>query len=124
MFEFSNKLETVEIFKPVYDAQHNFVGLDHEAVWYDPEAFVQPLRVRDRFLRRAAAGDAQARYTFVECLSNIKNVQGRPQQLHKGEPDYIDYYGRPWAQVWEEWLEKGMEKPDSDIPKDVLDVLK
>ncbi len=57
LFEFSNKMETVETFKPMYDAQHHFIGIDHEAVWYDPDALVQPLRVNDRFLRRAVAGD-------------------------------------------------------------------
>jgi hypothetical protein len=125
MFEFSNKMETVETFKPLYDASHNLIGIDHEAVWYDPEAYVQPLRVRDRFVRRALAGDARARYTFIECLSNIKNVNGRPQQLSKGDPNFIDYYGRPWAQNWEKWFEKGWDKPaDEGPPKDVLDLFK
>jgi hypothetical protein len=125
MFEFSNKIETVETYKPIYDASHHFIGLDHEAVWYDPEAFVQPLRVHDRFVRRAEAGDPAARFTFIECLSNIKNVNGRPVQITKGDPDFIDYYGRPWAQNWEKWFEQGWEKPDDDaVPKDVLDLFK
>jgi len=125
LFEFSNKTETVETFKPMYDAQQHFVGLDHEAIWYDPDSLVQPVRVRDRFLRRAVAGDPNARFTFIECLSNVKNVNGRPVQLTKSDPDFIDYYGRPWAQNWEEWFEKGWKKPDgSDVPSDVLDLLK
>ena len=125
MFEFSNKMETVETFKPLYDADHKFIGIDHEAVWYDPEAYVQPLRVKDRFVRRAPAGDPQARFTFIECLSNIKNVKGRPQQLTKGDPNFIDYYGRPWAQNWEKWFEQGWDKPaDAGPPKDVLDLFK
>ena len=125
MFEFSGRFETVETYRPVYDAAGRFAGLDHEAVWYDPEAFAQPLRVRDRFLRRAPADDAQARYTFIECLSNIRNVDGRPKQLTKADPDYIDYYGRPWAQDWEQWFEQGWDKGASDkVPKDVLDLFK
>ena len=36
MFETSDKLETVETFKPAYDASGKFVGLDHEAIFYDP----------------------------------------------------------------------------------------
>ncbi len=110
LFEFSNKMETVETFKPLYDAGHRFIGIDHEAIWYDPESLVQPVRVRDRFLRRAEAGDANARFTFIECLSNIKNVNGLPVQLTKDNPDFIDYYGRPWAQNWEKWFEQGWEK--------------
>ena len=52
MFEYSNRMESVETFKPLYDASHHLIGIDHEAIWYDPESLVQPLRVRDRFLRR------------------------------------------------------------------------
>jgi hypothetical protein len=83
------------------------------------------VRVRDRFLRRAVAGDPNARFTFIECLSNIKNANGRPVQLTKGDPDFIDYYGRPWAQNWEKWFEKGWKKPDdNNVPSDILDLLK
>ena len=86
---------------------------------------MQPVRVRDRFLRRAEAGDRDARFTFIECLSNIKNVQGRPNQTTKGDPNFIDYYGRPWAQNWEQWFEKGWEKPaETSVPSDVLNIFK
>src|SRR5438034_5328902 len=71
MFEPSDKLETVETFKPAYDAQGKFVGLDHETIFYDPEAFVAPLRASYRFARRATPDDPNRRYTFIECLSNI-----------------------------------------------------
>jgi len=125
LFEFSNRMETVETYQPLYDADHHFVGLQHEAVWYDPESLVQPVRLRDRFLRRAEAGDPNARFTFIECLSNIRNIKGRPVQLTKGDPNFIDYYGRPWAQNWEKWFEQGWEKPaDNAVPKDVIDLFK
>ena len=101
------------------------MGLEHEAVWYDPEAFAQPLRVRDRFLRRARAGDPEARFTFIECLSNIRNEKGRPVQQTKTDPAFIDYYARPWAQNWEKWFEQGWDKGASDkVPSDVLDIFK
>jgi hypothetical protein len=52
-------------------------------------------------------------------------VNGRPQQLSKGDPNFIDYYGRPWAQNWEKWFEQGWDKPaDEGPPKDVLDLFK
>ncbi len=125
MFEFSSQMETVEIFKPAYDKKHHFIGIDHEAIWYDPEALVQPVRLFERYLRIAPPNDPRARFTFIECLSNIKNVNGRPKQLTKEDPDYVDYYGRPWAQNWETWLEKGWDKPDDEeVPQDVLDLLK
>jgi hypothetical protein len=121
LFENSGKLETVETIKPVLDESGKFIGIEDEAVFYDPEALLQPVVVKDRFLRRATADDPKARYTFIECLSNIKNVDGRPKQLSKNDPDFIDYYGRPWAQVWEKYFEAGWDRPDdSGVPEDVL----
>jgi triacylglycerol lipase len=124
-FEFSAKMESVERFTPAYDDQHKFIGIDHETVWYDPDSLVQPVRLIDRYIRIAPADSPQARFTFIECLSNIKNVNGRPKQLTAADPDFIDYYGRPWAKNWEKWLEKGWDKPEKDeAPEDVLDLFK
>src|SRR5262245_9595504 len=81
MFDLSNKMETGETFKPAYDAAGKFIGLDHEAVFYDPEAFVAPVRATYRFVRRATPDDPNRRYTYIECLSNIQNTDGRPTQL-------------------------------------------
>lgn len=124
MFEFSNKLETVEIFKPVNDAGGNFIGLDHETVFYDPEAFVEPLRATYRYVRQATPADPDRRYTYIECLSNVVNVDGRPTQLTKSDPRFVDYYGRPWAQNWEKWFEAGWDKPQSELPEAILNIFK
>ena len=51
MFETSDKLETVETFKPALDASGKFIGLDHETIFYDPDAFVAPVRASFRFAR-------------------------------------------------------------------------
>jgi len=122
MFEFSDKLETVETYKPVIN-NGKFVGLEHEAIFYDPEAFVAPLHVNMRFVRGATLDDATRRYTYIECLSNLRNVNGRPAQLTAGDPRFIDYYGRPWAQNWEQYFEVGWDKPDDYLPANVLDIL-
>jgi hypothetical protein len=125
MFEFSNKMETVETFKPAYDAAGKFIGLDHEAVFYDPEAFVAPVRATYRFARRATPDDPNRRYTYIECLSNIKNTDGRPTQLTNSDPRFVDYYGRPWAKNWEKYFEKDWEKPETEVvPKEILDIFK
>ena len=106
MFEFSGKMETVETFKPRYDAQRQ----------------VHRARPRDRLLRsrrvrrsrcappiassaRRRPDDPNRRYTYIECLSNLRNTNGRPTQLTNADPRYIDYYGRPWAQNWEKYFE-------------------
>jgi hypothetical protein len=124
MFEFSDKMEAVETWKPVYD-HGNFIGLDHDTVFYDPVAFVQPLRVTYRYVKIASPSAPNYRYTYIECLSNIQDVNGRPTQLTAGDPGYVDYYGRPWAQDWETYFEKGWQKPaDNTVPNNVLDLFK
>jgi len=124
MFETSDKLETVETFKPAYDANGKFIGLDHEAIFYDPEAFVAPLRASYRFVRAATPEDPNRRYTYIECLSNIFNTDGKPKQTTNADPRYVDYYGRPWAKNWEKYFEQGWDKPQDEVPDAVLDVFK
>ena len=122
--EFSNSLQAVETFKPIKDASGAVTGLSEEVVIYDPETFVEPVVMHDQFVKRADM-NSDRRFTFIECLSNVRNVNGHPMQLVKGQPGYIDYYGRPWAQVWEETFEKGWDKPaDNAIPADIDNLFK
>jgi hypothetical protein len=99
------------------------VGLSLETTFYDPQAFVAPLHNVMNFARAARMDDQTRRYTYIECLSNLRNTNGRPTQLTSSDPRYIDYYGRPWAQNWEKYFEAGWDKPDDDLPADVLDIL-
>jgi hypothetical protein len=124
MFENSGKLETVEIWKPVYDANGKFVGLDQDTTFYDPLAFVQPLRATYRYRRTDLLTSPTKRYTYIECLSNIKDRNGRATQLTAADPDYVDYYGRPWAEDWEKYFEKGWKDTpyDNSVPQNVLDM--
>lgn len=111
MFEYSDKLEIIEIFRPNPDGS----GLLVEATFYDPEAFVQPLHIVTPWIKTREPDDPEARYTFVECrvMSQIVNDEhGRPTQLLPGDPGYIDFFGRPWAQNWEKHFEKGWKRPD------------
>jgi hypothetical protein len=125
MFETSNKLETIETWKPALDASGKFIGLDHETIFYDTDAFVAPVRATYRFARRATMDDPDRRYTYIECLSNIQNVNGKPSQLPPNDPRYTDYYGRPWAKNWEKYFEADWDKPaDSDLPPGILDIFK
>lgn len=123
MFEYSDKLETIETYKPAFN-NGTFVGLDHEAIFYDPDAFVTPVHLNMRFVRTATLDNPTRRYTYIECLSNIRNVDGKPRQQTAADPRFIDYYGRPWAQNWEKFFEKDWEKPESDLPKEILDIFK
>ncbi len=76
-----------------------------------------------QFNRLAGLNDPNRRFTYIECLSNLRNVNGRPSQLTASDPRFIDYYGRPWAQNWEKYFEVGWDKPDDDLPANVLDIL-
>jgi hypothetical protein len=115
MFEYSNSLETVEVFTPRRNADGTFAGLTVDTTFYDPEAFVAPLHAVQQWNRVAALENPTQRYTYIECLSNIKSVNGKPTQLTQGDPGYIDFYGRPWAQNWEK-LEVGWDKPELELP--------
>ena len=123
-FENSSRMETVETFKPALDASGRFIGLNHEAIFYDPEAFVAPVRASYRFARMATPDDPNRRYNFIECLSNIYNTNGRPQQVTAADPRFVDYYGRPWAKNWEKYFEVGWEKPEEELPSAVTDIFK
>lgn len=110
MFEFSNSLEVVEVIRP--DPVGG--GLVVEATFYDPVAFTRPLRTTTPWVFRTGLDDPNARYTFTECVTSgvtVNGPDGRPTQLIPGDERYVDYFGRPWAQVWEKFFERGWERP-------------
>jgi hypothetical protein len=109
MFEYSSKMQTVEVFTPSADGKVITV----DTTFYDPDAFIRPLHMVTPWEFRTGLDDPEARFTFVECRvqSTIVNgPDGKPTQLLPGEPGYVDYFGRPWAQNWEEHFEKGWIK--------------
>jgi hypothetical protein len=115
-FEFSNKMQSVEIYTPNRDADGNFLGLSHEAILYDPEALVEPIRIVRRFDKLRGYAEA-APYVVIDCIPTIYPVDGRASPVSPG--DVIEYkipdmYGRPWAAIWEEHFEEGMEKPENE----------
>ncbi|WMT88206.1 hypothetical protein NO932_06235 [Pelagibacterium sp. 26DY04] len=114
-FEFSNQLQTVEIYTPREDESGEFVGLTHETVLYDSEAFVEPLRIV-RELEHAGALNEVEPYVFVECNPTIYPIDGYQQNVSPNqvfEYRQPDWFGRPWAQIWERHHEEGMEAPET-----------
>lgn len=115
-FEFSSKMQSVEIYSPERDAKGKITGIKHEAVLYDPEALVEPIRIV-RTLRRMGGLDEGNPYTFIECVPNIYPVKGHATAVTPGENvsfEIPDIYGRPWAKNWEKYYEQGMKRPDND----------
>jgi hypothetical protein len=122
-FEYSNKLQTIEIYTPNRDAKGNFSGLNHEAIFYDPEALVEPIRIV-RNLVKQSGFEQGAPYMFIECVQTRFPMNGRAEGKSPGdviEYEVPDMYGRPWAHIWEKYFEQGMERPQG---ADVFDFSK
>jgi hypothetical protein len=114
-FEFSSKLQTIEIYTPNRDKAGKVIGINHEGTFYDPEALVQPIRIV-RNLDKIAEVEEGDPYQFIECVPSIFPVNGKPTPVSPGttiEYKVPDMYGRPWAQIYEEYHEQGMKRPES-----------
>jgi hypothetical protein len=116
VFEFSGKMQTIEVFSPRRAPDGRLAGIEHEIVFYDPEAFVQPLRLIQVHIKTGELAEVDP-FIYARCIQTIFPVDGRPQPLSPGVTiDYTvpDIYGRPWAQIWERYFEQGMERPAGD----------
>jgi len=117
-FEHSNQMQSIEIYTPIHDATGKYLGLNHEAILYDPEALVEPIRVIQRLMKLAEFDDASVNpIVYIECIQTIYPVEGTATPLTPGrkfEFEVPDMYGRPWAHIWEQYWERGMEKSDAD----------
>jgi hypothetical protein len=117
-FEFSSKLQTIEIYSPHRDEQGKLLALNHETVLYDPEAFVEPIRIMRNYAHLSGFEQGDP-YVYIRCNPTIFPVQGKSTPVSPGtviEYEIPDMFGRPWAQMWEKYFEKGMERPkDVDI---------
>jgi hypothetical protein len=112
-FEFSNKLQTIEIYTPRHNDAGEFIGLLHEAIFYDEDAFVEPVRIV-RALDRSSALNEGNPYIYIRCNPTIFPIDGYQQNISPGQTfEYTvpDLFGRPWAQIWERFHEEGMSRP-------------
>ena len=115
-FEFSNAMQTIEIYTPNRAADGKFLGLKHEAIFYDSEALVEPIRIVRNFTKQSDFDEGDP-YVFIECVQTIFPVDGVATPLTPGtviEYEVPDMYGRPWAALWERYQEQEMEQPDEE----------
>jgi hypothetical protein len=115
-FEFSSKLQTIEIYTPNRDDAGNLTGLNHEGIFYDPEALVQPIRIVRNLIKVSDVEQGDP-YLFIDCLPQIYSINGRATPVSPGTViDYKvpDMFGRPWAGNWEEFHEQDMQRPDDE----------
>ena len=105
------------------DGRGKFIGLDDEAILYDPEVWCSRARLRP--LHPAARRTARPTDSPTSVPDQRQERGRRPQQLDEADPRFVDYYGRPWAKVWEKYFENGWDKPEEDeLPADISEMLK
>jgi hypothetical protein len=112
-FEHSNKMQSIEIYTPMRDAKGNVTALNHETVFYDPEALVEPIRMIRNYARLGGFETGNP-IEYIRCIPTIYPVKGRATHVTAGqtiEYEVPDMFGRPWAQMWEKYFEQGMEHP-------------
>ena len=115
-FEFSNKMQSIEIYTPVKDSQGNVVGLKQETILYDEEALAEPVRIIANFTKTKNLGEGDP-VVFAQCLQSIFPVDGVATQVPAGssvEYRVSDIYNRPWAEIWERYHEEGMTPPQEE----------
>jgi hypothetical protein len=116
VFEFSDKMQTIEIYSPRLAPDGKLAGIQHEIVFYDPEAFEQPLRLVQVHVRTGDL-DEVVPFIYARCVQTIFPIDGRAQPRSPGttiQYDVPDMYGRPWATIWEKYLEEGMTRPEDE----------
>jgi hypothetical protein len=114
--EYSSDFEAIEVY--TRDAQGD---LHLELTMYDPVAFVAPLRL-DVIYTYLEGPASDTRYQWKECQQTLFNIDGRLQPVRAGtviEYRVPDWYDRPWAKVWEEYFEEGMQRPE--VEEDIFD---
>jgi hypothetical protein len=114
-WEYSSNLQTVEIWTPRSDDQGKLLGLEHETVFYDEEGLLDPIR-SVRFLSRQGNLNDVSPNNLTHCYQTLFLVNGRATPLAPGtmiQYRVEDLYGRPWAAVWEEYFEQGMQRPEA-----------
>lgn len=112
-FEFSNRLQSIEIYTPRRDRSGTLIGVKQEVVLYDPEAFVEPLRIVQHLDKLGDLNEDDP-FPIMECIPQTFPVDGHATPMSPGQTfEYTvpDIFGRPWAQIWERYHEQGMERP-------------
>jgi hypothetical protein len=122
VFEHSGQMQTVEIFSPRRDPTGRLVGIEHEIVFYDPEALAQPLRLIQVHIKTGEIEEVDP-FIYGRCIQTIFPINGRPQPVSPGvtiEYTVPDMFGRPWAEIWERYFEEGMKRPEDESPFESL----
>jgi hypothetical protein len=116
LWEHSSKLQTIEIYTPRKRDDGSLIGLEHEAIFYDEEGLVQPVR-QIQFLSRVADYNDVDPLNVTHCNQTIFNINGRGVPMTPGstfEYEVEDLLDRSWAHSWEKYFEQHMQQPEDD----------
>jgi hypothetical protein len=114
--EFSSKLQSIEIYTPRKDGAGKLIGIKHEVVLYDPDVFVDPVRIVQTWDKIGKLNEHDP-FVIMECIPQIFPIKGIATPVAPGstfEYTFLDVLGRPWAQVWEKYHEEGMSRPPEE----------
>ncbi len=112
-FEYSNEMQSIEIYTPLKSGKGEMVGFRKETILYDRKALVDPVRIVHYWDKVGELGEGEP-MQYVHCFQTIFPVNGTATQKLPGDTFEFsppDIYGRPWATIWEKYHEKGMERP-------------
>ncbi|MGD8341472.1 MAG: hypothetical protein PVH89_11865 [Gammaproteobacteria bacterium] len=115
-WEYSNKLQTIEIWTARHGSDGALLGLEHEAIFYDSEGLAEPIR-NVRFLPRLGDFNEVAPNNLTHCHQTIFPIDGRGSPVAPGtviEYRVEDLFQRPWAAIWEEHFETDMQRPEQE----------
>lgn len=118
-FEFSSRMQSIEIYSPNRNESGELIGINQEGIFYDPEALVEPIRMVRNLYKISSLRDLSP-FTFIECTASIFPVNGQATPIAPGtviDYEVPDIYDRPWASLWERYHEQGMQRP---IAEDVF----
>jgi hypothetical protein len=112
-FEFSNDMQTVEIYTPQHGTNGDLTGLVVETVFYDREALAEPVRLMQLMRKTADLSDGEP-IPFLHCMQTLYPINGIATPVAPGADIAImapDWFGQPWTQLWKRYFENGMEQP-------------
>lgn len=115
-FEYSNNLQSIEIYTPRKDDDGTVIGIQHETVLYDDEVFINPVRIYSDMDKSKELGEGNP-VSFAHCIQGSFAIDGFASQVSLGDTiEYTipDLYDRPWAEIWETYHEEGMQKPEEE----------
>jgi hypothetical protein len=101
-FEYSSKLQTIEIYTPRANERGEHAGILHETILYDPEALVEPVRIVHSWNKTGRLNEGNP-YVYIRFQYNYP-VDGFTTPIPPGttiEYTVPDIHGRPWARIWE-----------------------